>query len=151
MKEDQLKHILLFFFFVTLNEQRSKELARDAWFWCLDKKKKSPDLEPSHIVLLSLESCWKDLQSEPRAGVSSFSADSGWLLPHGLQLEPWKEFQKSASSEELFITVVSQILKFPEQTITKVLGLSSGTIRYRLAKTARKIGTSVSEHHGGRV
>ena len=91
------------------------------------------------------------MQSEPRAGVSSFSADSGWLLPHGLQLEPWKEFQKSASSEELFITVVSQILKFPEQTITKVLGLSSGTIRYRLAKTARKIGTSVSEHHVGRV
>ncbi len=151
MKEDQLKHILLFFFFVTLNEQRSKELARDAWFWCLDKKKKSPDLEPSYIVLLSIENCWKDLQKEPRTGFSSFSADSGWLMPHGLQIEPWKEFQKSSSSEELFITVVAQILKFPEQTITKVLGLSSGTIRYRLAKTARKIGTSVTDHRGGRV
>ena len=151
MKEDQLKQILLFFFFVTLSEQRSKELAKDAWFWCLDKKKKSPELESNHIVLLSLDNYWKDLQYEPRAGVSSFSSDSGWLLPNGLHFEPWKEFQKTASSEELFITVAAQILKFPEVTITKVLGLSSGTIRYRLAKTARKIGTSIGQHHGGRI
>lgn len=151
MKEDQLKQILLFFFFVTLSEQRAKDLARDAWFWCLDKKKKSPQLEPSHIALLSIERSWRDLAGESRTGVSSFSADSGWLLPHTLQFEPWKEFQKEASSEELFITVAAQILKFPEEVITKVIGLSPGTIRYRLAKTARKIGSAVSHHHGGRL
>lgn len=150
MKEDQLKQILLFFFFVTLSEQRSKELAREAWFWCLDKKRKNPDLKPEHIVLLSLERSWKRLDGEPRTGVSSFSADSGWLLPHTLRFEPWKEFQKTATGEELFITIVAQILKFPEETITKVLGLSAGTIRYRLAKTSRKIGASVG-HYGERV
>ena len=147
MKEDQLKQILLFFFFVTLNEQRSRELARDAWFWCLDKKKKNSELSPSHIVLLSLERSWKDLENEPRTGVSSFTADSGWLLPQNFRFEPWKEFQKTASGEELFITVIAQILGFSSESISQILGMSSGTIRYRLAKTARRIGKSVA-HHG---
>lgn len=149
MKEDQLKQILLFFFFVTLSEKISKELSRDAWFWCLDKKKKNPELENNHVVLLSLERSWKSLSKVPRTGMTNFSADSGWLLPRSLHIEPWKEFQKTASNEELFITVISQILKFPEATLTQVLGLSSGTIRYRLAKTIRKIGASIGHHNGG--
>lgn len=151
MKEDQLKQILLFFFFVTLSEKRSKELSREAWFWCVNKKKKNPELEANHIVLLSLDRIWKELEKEPRTGVSAFSNDSGWLLPQTFQFEPWKEFQKTASSEELFVTVVAQILKFPEAILTKVLGLSVGTIRYRLAKTSRRVGESVAHHHGGRL
>ena len=151
MKEDQLKQILLFFFFVTLSEHRSKELAKDAWFWCLDKKKKSPDLNSDQIVLLSLDRSWKELEKEPRAGISSYSADSGWLVPHTLNFEPWKEFQKNAASDELFITVVAQILKFSDTTIQKVLGLSEGTIRYRLAKTARKIGAAADLSKMGRT
>ena len=151
MKEDQLKQILLFFFFVTLSEHRSKELAKDAWFWCLDKKKKSPDLNSDHVVLLSLDRSWKELEKEPRLGISSYSADSGWLVPHNLNFEPWKEFQKNAASDELFITVVAQILNFSEQTIKKVLGLSEGTIRYRLAKTARKIGAAADLSKLGRT
>jgi hypothetical protein len=150
MKEENLKKILLFFFFTTLNEQRSKELARMAWFWCLDKKKKNPDLDSNHIVLLSLERSWKDIENESRTGISSFSADSGWIVDPSIRLETWKEFQKTAANEELFITVISQILGFAEKTITEVLGLSSGTIRYRLAKTSRRIGASALLHSGVR-
>jgi hypothetical protein len=150
MKEDQLKQILLFFFFVTLSAQRSKELAREAWFWCLDKKKNNPDLNSDEILLLSLERSWKYLEKETRSGVSLFSTDSGWLFPHDLPIEAWKEFQKTASNEELFITVVAKILKIPETLLTKVLGLSAGTIRYRLAKTARKIGISSGMDYRGR-
>ncbi len=149
MKEDQLKHILLFFFFVTLSDKRSKILAQDAWFWCLDEKKRSPHLEPNKIILLSIARSWKKIEKEVRSGVASFSADSGWLFSRSVQFEPWKEFQKTASSEELFITVLAQILKFPEELLTNVLGLSSGTIRYRLAKTTRTIGAAVEIRQSG--
>ncbi len=151
MKEEQLKQILLFFFFVTLNEQRTKELAQKSWFWCLDKKKHNPNMNSEHIVLLSLHKIWKDLQKEPRTGLTSFSEEAGWMIPPNIRLEPWKEFQKTASSEEIFITVVALILKFSESILTDVLGLSSGTIRYRLAKTSRKIGISVDLHQGVQI
>lgn len=151
MKEDQLRQILQFFFFVTLSEERSKLLAREAWHQCLKKKEKNPKLNPEHIMLLALEKSWETISHEARTGVADFSADSGLLLPLSVKLEPWKEFQKTASSDELFITVVTQILKVSEKTVTEVLGISSGTIRYRLSRTIRRVGIAVGHIHEGRM
>lgn len=151
MKEDQLKQILQFFFFATLSEERAKLLAREAWHWCLKKKEKNPKLNAEHVMLLSLERNWSDLSQETRTGVADFSADSGWLVPLSLKLEPWKEFQKTASSDELFITIITQILRISEPTITEVLGMSAGTIRYRLSRTIRRVGVAVGHIHEGRL
>lgn len=140
MKDEHLKKIILFYFFVTLNEQRSKELARKSWLWCQKRKAQDPKADPDTLVLLSLHSGWNSIKKEPRSGVSKYSLDTGWLFPKGLSLEPWKAFHKEASEEELYITVLSGVLKYSIDSIVHSLGISSGTIRYRLAKASRRMG-----------
>lgn len=148
MKEEQLRKILLFYFFVTLDEQRSKDLARKSWLWCQKRKKQDLKMDPDHLVLLSLQEKWNQIKKYKRLGVSQYSLDSGWLFPRGLKLEVWKAFQREASEEELFVTVLTQILQYPIETVVEALGISAGTIRYRLAKATRKIGGYLREHEG---
>lgn len=143
MREEHLKKIILFYFFVTLNEARARELARKSWLWCQRKKYLDAKADPDVLVLLALQSGWDSIKNEIRTGVTKYSMDSGWLLPKGLSLEPWKAFQKEASEEELFVTVLTTTLKYSIESIEKTLGLSSGTIRYRMAKATRRMGTLV--------
>ncbi len=145
MKEEHLKKIILFYFFVTLNEGRSKELARKSWQWCRKRKAIDPKTDPNKLVLLALHNGWEKLKKESRSGVAHYSLDSGWRLPKGVSLEPWKAFQKNATDEEIFITVISRILSYSLEAIVEGLGLSEGTIRYRLARASRKMGAFVAE------
>lgn len=145
MKEEHLKKIILFYFFVTLNEEHSKELARKSWQWCQKKMAFDGKADPDTLVLLSLYDNWNKLKKENRTGVARYSPDTGWLLPKNISLEPWKAFHKEATDEELFVTVLTKVLHFRIDKIVEALGLSSGTIRYRLSKAARKIGRIISE------
>ncbi|MFN8791207.1 MAG: hypothetical protein ACK5Y2_07105 [Bdellovibrionales bacterium] len=140
MKEEHLRKLILFYFFVTLDELRAKELARKSWLWCQKKKLQDKKINPDTLVLLSLHEGWDDLKNVSRSGVSKYSLDAGWRLPGGISLEPWKAFYKEASEEEIFVTALIGVLRYSVPEIVEALGLSSGTIRYRLAKASRRMG-----------
>ncbi|MNT80198.1 hypothetical protein D3C72_2196280 [compost metagenome] len=67
--------------------------------------------------------------------------ESGWLIPEGVDLGPWREFQKTASEDELLTVIWSKILKLSDHEISEGLGITQGTIRYRLGRALRKLGS----------
>jgi hypothetical protein len=74
-------------------------------------------------------------------GRPNTSVESGWLIPEGIDLGPWREFQKNASEDELLTVIWSKILKFSDLEISEGLGITQGTIRYRLGRALRKLGS----------
>jgi len=62
-------------------------------------------------------------------------------VPEGLDLGPWREFQKSSSEDELLSVIWSKILKIDDDDISEGLGITQGTIRYRLGRALRKLGS----------
>jgi DNA-directed RNA polymerase specialized sigma24 family protein len=74
-------------------------------------------------------------------GRPQFSLESGWRVPQTLDFAPWKEFQKKAPEEELLALVWSKALNFTDEEISQGLGLTEGTLRFRVGRALRKMGT----------
>lgn len=145
MTEEHLRKISLFFFFVTLSESQARDLSRQCYSWCLSKKNKNPKMNSDTILILGLSRFWDQIKNKPRLGVSQVSQDSGWILPPQFKLEPWIAFQKNASEEEIFAALLFRVLKYSPEVISESLGITSGTLRYRVAKAVRRIGKFVLE------
>lgn len=143
MTEEHLRKISLFFFFVTLSENQARDLSRQCYSWCLTKKSKNPKLNSDTILILGLSRFWDQIKRKPRNGVSQVSQDSGWILPPELKLEPWIAFQKNASEEEIFAALLYRVLKYSPEILSESLGITAGTLRYRVAKAVRRIGKFV--------
>ena len=148
MNEDHLKKMALFFFLLTLDDVRARELSQQAWKKCLEIKNRNPKDSADSVMVLVLSQFWEKLKDETRTGVSKFNLDSGWLIPSDLKLEPWFVFHRTASHEEIWMALLCQILRLPISRISELLGLSQGTIRYRLAKSVKRMGRITLEQGG---
>jgi len=84
---------------------------------------------------------WEKYSGRFVRGRPNYSLEAGWLLPEGLDLGPWKEFQKQAQEDELLCLIWSKILKIADEDISMGLGVSVGTLRYRVGRALRKLGT----------
>lgn len=148
MTEEHLKKISLFFFLLTLDENRARNLSSKCWAWCLNTKTKSPKLHPDSVVLLALAHFWESLKNENRTGVARFSLDAGWALPADVKIEPWLLFHRTATDEEMWTALLCQILRYPTTKISETLGLTQGTLRYRLSRAVRRMGRIALEQGG---
>jgi hypothetical protein len=148
MNEDHLKKMALFFFLLTLDEVRSRELCQQAWKKCLEMKNRNSKESADSVFVLVLAQFWEKLKNETRTGVSKFNQDSGWLIPADLKLEPWCVFHRTASHEEIWMTLLCQILRLPVSRVSELLGISQGTIRYRLARSVKRMGRIALEQGG---
>lgn len=54
------------------------------------------------------------------------------VWPHHIDLNPWKEFQKRASENDLMAVTFVHVLGIPEAIVASCLNISEGTIRYRV-------------------
>lgn len=52
----------------------------------------------------------------------------------------WAKFQRDVSENELIAVLLSKILGFKEESIADGLGISIGTVRYRVGKAIRALG-----------
>lgn len=150
MTEADIKALALFFYFALLDDQKAIESAIAALNICQDRKKRQPDLKNTVITVMATQKIWEQVHLRFQRGLPNSSVESGWVIPHDVHLGPWREFQKNASNDELLTLIWSRILKFSDEDIAEALDLSTGTIRYRLARAVRKLGgmTSLSPHLG---
>ncbi len=148
MTDEHLRKILTFFFFATLDDQKAKHLSKKCWNWCVSKKKSQPKFSSDEILILGLSNLWSEIKNQPRNGITRVTQDSGWILNPNFKIEPWVAYQKNASEEEVFSILLYQVLKLNPELISKCLGLSKGTINYRVSKGVNKLGHLVIENGG---
>lgn len=141
MTEKETQSIALFFFFALLDDQKAIEAASQALALCRVRKQRNPQLKNSVAVVAATKSVWDKFKVRVARGKPNTSVESGWLLPEGVDLGPWRDFQKSASEDELLTVIWSKILKIEDDDISEGLGITQGTIRYRLGRALRKLGT----------
>lgn len=140
MSEVEIRGITLFFFFALLDERRALDAASEALVLCRRKLSKNPELKPAVALVGATRVVWEKHSGRFVRGRPNFSAESGYLFPQGLDLGPWKEFQKSAQEDEFLSLIWSQVLKIGDEDISQGLGISVGTLRYRVGRALRKLG-----------
>lgn len=148
MTEEHLRKILIFFFFATLDDQKAKVLAKKCWNWCISKKTLQSKLSNDEVLILGLAQSWEDLKNHPRNGITKITQDSGWIQKPDFKIEPWVAYQKNASEEEIFSVLLYKVLELNPDVVSKCLGLSKGTINYRVSKGVKKLGNLILENGG---
>lgn len=141
MTEADLRALALFFYFALLDDRKAIECSIEAFSLCQDRKKRNPKEKSSVIVVAATSKIWEDIYLKVQRGLPNTSVESGWVLPPELDLGPWREFQKNATKDELLVVIWSRVLNFSDQDIANGLGMTIGTIRYRMARAFRKLGT----------
>lgn len=141
MTENDVKSIALFFYFALLDDQKAIEAASQALALGRARKQRNPELKTQVALVASTKAVWDKFKARVARGRPNTTIESGWLIPDGVDLGPWREFQKSASEDELLTVIWSKILKIEDDDISEGLGITQGTIRYRLGRALRKLGS----------
>ncbi|MBK9322182.1 MAG: sigma-70 region 4 domain-containing protein [Bdellovibrionaceae bacterium] len=143
MREVKFEPIALFFFFAFMDDRKITEASILACSVFDKKKKESLKLSDEVLIVMSTFVVWSKNCLKSNEGNINFSNDGGWIIPTGIDLGPWREFQKLATQEELLVVIWSKILGLQDKHIAKGIGISEGTVRYRLARALRKLGNMV--------
>lgn len=141
MTENDVKSIALFFYFALLDDQKAIEAASQALALGRARKLRNPELKNHVAIVAATKETWDKFKARVSRGRPNTTIESGWLIPEGVDLGPWREFQKSASEDELLTVIWSKILKINDDHISEGLGITQGTIRYRLGRALRKLGS----------
>lgn len=141
MTEADIKSIALFFYFAFLDDQKAIEASTQALALSRVRKQKNTHLKNSVLVVAATRTIWEKYKPRISRGRPNTSVESGWLIPESVDLGPWREFQKSASEDELLSVIWAKILKISDDDISEGLGITQGTIRYRLGRALRKLGS----------
>lgn len=146
MSDSDLRAIALFFFFSTLDDNFALNCASEAHSICVKKLQKNPHLNPRITLVAACLECWNKYKNKITRGKPQYSNDSGWMLPKNLNLSSWNEFQKKATEEELLALITSKILNISDEEISIGMGVSIGTLRFRVARGLKKLAACLN--HG---
>ncbi|MEN0058380.1 MAG: hypothetical protein AAGB31_06060 [Bdellovibrio sp.] len=141
MTEVDAQSIALFFYFALLDDQKAIEAASQALALCRARKGRNPQLKNSVAIVAATKAVWDKYKNRVARGRPNTTIESGWLIPEGVDMGPWREFQKSTSEDELLTVIWSKILRIEDDDISEGLGITQGTIRYRLGRALRKLGS----------
>lgn len=141
--EAHIQEIIKFFYFVTLDNKKSLALATEASrIFQLKRNKEKGTPVNQHIV----ECCyvvWKKRLKNRDVSLAPHSIWKDIFESESIDLSAWKEFISKSDSEEVITIIWSNILGISEKDISRGITTTSGTIRYRLAKAAKKLGEYV--------
>lgn len=151
VEDSQRRSIAVFFYFALQDEKMAtqatvKSLQRIRKR--LEAQEKAGGVNPhfSEALLVSVtQKIWDKFKHGIRNTQSAVSIEGGWLVPEGTDLGPWREFRKEAKEEEFLILLWSQVLKLSDNGISHGLGISTGTVRYRIGRALRRLGRMVVE------
>lgn len=145
MKEAQIKSVALFFFYTFLDKSLALKATVEA-LGLYDKRMKRRETHgPSEPLLVySTYKVWKKYSKKTNIKTKDFElAAEGWIIPQGLKLEPWREFVKDQDPLLYLAVAWSQLLGFSDKDISEGLGVTEGSIRYRIGKGLKLLGQTV--------
>lgn len=127
-----------YFYFSSLSEQSSFAASLKA----LTDLKHNGWLGPEHKARwIQTLSKWKPRLRTLRskAWIAS-SKEAGFILPPDLDINVWMTFLGNGEPTEVEAVLLSKILGFSDDDIAEGLGVTAGTVRYRIGRGLRHLG-----------
>lgn len=127
-----------YFYFSSLSEQSSFAASLKA----LADLKHNDWLGPEHKARwIEVFSKWKPrLRSlRSRAWVAN-AKEAGFSFPAEIDINVWMSFLGNGEPTEVEAVLLSKILEFSDDDIAQGLGVTSGTVRYRVGRGLRHLG-----------
>ena len=135
-----VKSIALFFFFTFMDERIALISSAKAIKSFRKNFAKHPEIPAQITLIRSVIKIWEDEKSSFSKGRQATAFSKEWIVPKGFDLNPWKEFQKHSTDDELTSLVLVKILNFKPAEVASAFNLSEGTVKYRLAKALVRLG-----------
>ncbi|MES2963905.1 MAG: hypothetical protein V4760_08440 [Bdellovibrionota bacterium] len=148
--DEQARGIALFCLFTLMDEKTALAAAHKA---VAAAKAASPraSRSPSDVALVTILRKTFDSHRKQLARNRPIEAPTRWSFPDGVDVEAWTKFHKDSSDGEIVSLVLAKILKFPEEAIAEGLGVSLGTLKYRLGKGMRQLGVALGRSQMARA
>lgn len=145
MKEAQIRSVALFFFYTFLDKSLALKATVEAIALYDKRLKKRETHGPTEPLLVySTYKVWKKYSKKRNIKADDFNISAeGWIIPQGIRLEPWREFVKDADAELYLAVIWSQLLNFTDKDISEGLGITEGSVRYRIGNGLKLLGQMV--------
>ncbi len=133
----------LFFYLAFLDEARAKDATRDIVKTLRRRglhKAQGESLE--ELVQLIHNYSVRHIDSARPTGTSFTSGDL--VIPAGFNWSRWLEFRRQSERNDFYAVLFTRILGISEALVAKALRVSDGTMRFRVARGLRLLG-SVSQ------
>ncbi len=136
IKPSVIDTVAKYFYFLCLDEQLSFSASLKALAdlrnngWLEDKPRWVQTLSKWKLRL-------KQLRGRPWPG---FPEERGFSLPPDFELDAWSVFLSSAEPSEVEAVLLARILGFKDEEIARGLGVTVGTVRYRIGRGLRHLG-----------
>jgi hypothetical protein len=142
MKEAQIRSVALFFYFTFMDKSLSLKATVEALSDIQKRLARAEDPNrPNPIVVYSTFKIWKKYFKKRNIKSENFDkAPEGWIVPPEIKLEAWRQFVKEGDPQNYLAVIWSQILGFSDQDISEGLGVSEGSVRYRVGKGLKHVG-----------
>jgi len=137
VNDEQVRWIALFFLYALMDEKIALQSAHKA-IASLKAKGYGGD---TPAVVRAVKKVWDQQRKSMSKNRLAIAPESGWVLPDHVDIAPWAKFQKDAADDQVIAVVLSRILGFSDQDIAEGLNVSLGTVRYRIGKGIRQLGS----------
>ncbi len=145
MTEAQIQSVALFQFLALLDQKVSIQATLQS---VRDLKKKlnrlvnppNPDEFESIVVATTKKVLEKNIVKMRKPMPFVVGPNSGWQPPSHLDLGPWREFKGKTSPDQVAAVIWVQVLGFKEENVATGLGVSTGTVRHRMAQGLKTLG-----------
>jgi DNA-directed RNA polymerase specialized sigma24 family protein len=151
ISDQNVRRVALFFFYALVNE-RAATLASARVVAALKTKlgRAAVDEEEREDRIILMQSCLAHLRKikkhvSLKSAPESARVNGAWYPSEGTDLSHWQRFRKSATDEELIALIFSRIWKCPDDEIAEALAITEGTVRYRIGKGVRRLGSTLRE------
>lgn len=142
MTETQINSVALFFYFTLLDEELADRISREAIKKIRDQfeKRENSKAFAEAIVIHQCTKLFEKARKEHVLNTAHLSQKAKYILPTGLSFGAWRQFHKESSIEDLESLVWSRVLGFSDEVIAQGLGVTVGTVRYRVGRSLRQLG-----------
>lgn len=143
-QEEEIRLISVFFYLSLLQEEMAVYATSKAWCVLNSKRsKKKPETRGNPSLMVhSMNQVLNSLKNTERfLGFLKSFRGPGWVFPGNFDLELWKDFQQIAKRDEFAVVLWSKVLKLRDDDIARGLSVSEGTVRHRLGRGLRVLGS----------
>ncbi len=98
------------------------------------------ELEKLKILLEILIHSCRGHQHRVQQGQPILFNEDQWRLPPKATLGPWLELRKSATPDEFLALLLVKALSLDSEVVAEQLGVTVGTLNYRLSRGMKKLG-----------
>lgn len=138
METSLIDTVAKYFYFLSLDEQ----ITFAASFRVLGDLKAQGYMEPEHRRqwISALHKYRDKLKKFPRRDWSHSPTEPGFVLPKGLDITAWSNFLMNGDVQEVESVLLSRILNMTDEEVAEGLGVTVGTVRYRVGRGLRAMG-----------